>query len=118
MIQFRKRGPEPPESSPARFQPGHLVRHRRYGYRGVVVALDLECRADEDWYRSNRTQPDRDQPWYHVLVHGSTQTTYAAESSLMPDPSGEAVLHPLLGHFFDRLEDGFYVRNERPWPEA
>ena len=72
MIQFHKRGPELPESSPARFQPGHLVRHRRYGYRGVVVALDLECGAGDDWYRSNRTQPDRDQPWYHVLVHGSS----------------------------------------------
>ena len=27
------------------FQRGQLVRHRRYGYRGVVVGLDLECLA-------------------------------------------------------------------------
>ena len=116
MIQFHKRGPELPESSPARFQPGHLVRHRRYGYRGVVVALDLECGAGDDWYRSNRTQPDRDQPWYHVLVHGSSQTTYAAQTSLMPDPTNEEVAHPLVVLFFSRFEDGFYVRNDQPWP--
>ena len=83
-----------------------------------MVALDLECQADEDWYRSNRTQPDRDQPWYHVLVHGSSQTTYAAQTSLMPDPTGEEVLHPLVPHFFRSFVDGYYVRNDRPWPSS
>jgi len=116
MIQFHKRGPEPPESSPARFIPGHLVRHRRYGYRGVVVSVDQTCAANEDWYRSNKTQPDRDQPWYHVLVHGSTSTTYAAEDSLMPDPIGGEIEHPLLAEFFSGYANGFYLRNERAWP--
>ena len=60
------------------FAVGELVRHGRYDYRGVVVASDPACRADDDWYLANRTQPDRDQPWYHVLVHGSHQVTYAA----------------------------------------
>ena len=100
---------------PARFGEGTLVRHRRYGYRGVVVALDLECRADEAWYQKNHTQPDRDQPWYHVLVHGSTQTTYAAESSLVPDGDPSPIEHPLVGLFFSAYEDGAYVRNDRPW---
>ena len=117
MIQFHKRGPDGPDSSPGRFQPGHLVRHRRYGYRGVVVAVDLECRAEEAWYRSNKSQPERAQPWYHVLVHGSPQTTYAAQSSLMPDPSGGEIAHPLLGHFFLGYANGFYQRNDKPWPD-
>ena len=116
MIQIRKRGPEPPDSSPARFLPGHLVRHRRYGYRGVVVAVDQVCAADENWYQSNQTRPDRDQPWYHVLVHESTQTTYAAQSSLMPDPIGGEINHPLLAEFFAGFAEGFYLRNERAWP--
>lgn len=50
------------------FEPGQLVRHRRYGYRGVVVDRDEFCEADDEWYSKNQTQPDRDQPWYHVLV--------------------------------------------------
>lgn len=99
-----------------RFAPGHLVHHRRYDYRGVVVDFDLECRADEDWYRRNRTQPDRHQPWYHVLVDGSTAVTYAAETSLEPDLSGQPIHHPLVPHLFERFGDGHYERNDVPWP--
>ncbi|MFT5049408.1 MAG: heat shock protein HspQ [Chlamydiales bacterium] len=117
MIQFNPRDPTPSSSSPARFQPGQLVRHRRYGYRGVVAALDLKCRADEQWYQSNKTQPGRDQPWYHVLVHGSHQTTYAAESSLMPDRTGGEIAHPLVEEFFSEFVHGAYVRNSQPWPQ-
>ncbi len=116
MIQIRQNLPDSAPGSPVRFPPGSLIRHRRYGYRGVVVAFDLECRADEGWYRKNRTQPARDQPWYHVLVHGSMQTTYAAQTSLMPDPSGEPIAHPLLGQYFGALREGYYERNDRDWP--
>ena len=97
------------------FAPGHAVRHQRYGYRGLVVAVDNRCQADHDWYMANRTQPDQNQPWYHVLVHGSATTTYAAQSNLEADDSSEPIDHPLVGDFFDRLGDGRYVRNERPW---
>lgn len=107
MIMRRKRV--------ARFAPGDLVRHRRYPYRGVVADYDDECRAPEGWYRSNQTQPARDQPWYHVLVDGSDQITYAAESSLMEEPVLVEVVHPLVPAYFERFEDGRYVRNERPW---
>ncbi len=72
---------EAPEKDPL-YHPGQIVRHRRYGYRGVVVDSDLTCKADEAWYQSNQTQPDRNQPWYHVLVDGTSNTTYAAQTSL------------------------------------
>ena len=98
------------------FQMGQLVRHKKYGYRGVVVDYDSSCQADERWYQSNQTQPNRDQPWYHVLVHDSYQVTYAAESSLMEDISDEPVVHPLVTKFFTKFEEGHYIRNEQPWP--
>lgn len=98
------------------YQIGQMVRHRRYGYRGVIVDFDMACQADEDWYQHNRTQPDRDQPWYHVLVDGSDGTTYAAQASLMRDDTDEPISHPLLGHFFDAIADGRYLRNDEPWP--
>lgn len=100
------------------FQIGELVRHRRYGYRGVVVDYDLTCQADEDWYRSNRTQPDRNQPWYHVVVSESSQGTYPAESSLMVDESKDEILNPLVSYFFSSFEKGVYIRNNRLWPLA
>lgn len=101
---------------PTNFEPGQLVRHRRYQYRGVVVDFDKYCLADEAWYQSNRTQPQRNQPWYHVLVDGSSTTTYAAQENLEADDRREPVDHPLVEHFFSEFRDGRYVRNDRPWP--
>lgn len=97
------------------YEVGQVVRHCRYGYRGVIVAADKRCMADPSWYTSNRTQPDQNQPWYHVLVHGCGTTTYAAESNLTLDDSGEPIDHPLLAAFFCSYCGGRYVRNERPW---
>ncbi len=99
-----------------RFEVGQPVRHRRYGYRGLVVDFDMRCQADDDWYYSNQTQPDRDQPWYHVLVDGSTSVTYAAETSLDADETDQPVHHPLVPHLFRHFKDGRYERNETPWP--
>ena len=62
----------------------------------MVVERDLSCRASDEWYEGNKTQPDREQPWYHLLVHRAMHTTYAAHSNLEVDPSGEEVLHPLV----------------------
>lgn len=97
------------------FQPGQLVRHQRYGYRGVVVDVDLTCQAPDAWYESNQTQPARHQPWYHVLVDGSGTATYPAQTSLVLDGSREPIVHPLVEVFFSRFEDGHYVRNSQPW---
>jgi heat shock protein HspQ len=94
------------------FAPGQLVKHRRYGYRGVVAEFDMTCQADEMWYYRNQTQPPRNQPWYHVLVDGSAATTYAAQTSLEADDSTEPVRHHLVEALFESFEDGRYERNE------
>ena len=99
-----------------KFVPGAVVKHRRYGYRGVVVDFDMTCHADDDWYRSNQSQPDRKQPWYHVLVDGSASSTYVAESNLRPEPDAALVHHPLVGEFFEAFEGGGYLRNDAVWP--
>ena len=98
------------------FEPGQLVCHRRYGYRGVVVDRDESCKAGDEWYSKSQTQPDRNQPWYHVLVNGSSTCTYAASENLVADSSGLPIEHPLLPHFFSAFKDGIYVRNDEPWP--
>ena len=100
-----------------RFEVGQCVRHDRYGYRGVIVALDLACRAEDGWYKSNRTQPDREQPWYHVLVHDAGHTTYAAQENLEEDPDPQPVSHPCMEIFFDGFDWGHHLRNDTPWPE-
>ena len=97
------------------FEPGQLVRHRRYGYRAVVVAFDARCMANAQWYLKNRTQPDQNQPWYHLLVDGQATCTYAAQSNLQTDDSGEPIEHPLVPEYFSEFSNGQYQRNERPW---
>ena len=100
------------------FIPGDVVRHVRYHYRGVIVASDFMCMADENWYQSNNTQPENEQPWYHVLVHESESITYPAQSSLQLDVSGQQITHPLLDHFFNGFEKGRHTRNDVPWPNT
>ena len=104
-----------PETEP-KFSPGQLVAHRRYGYRGVVVSVNLSCKADPEWYWKNNTQPEPNQPWYHVLVDGSSTCTYAAETSLKPDPSAQPIEHPFLSTFFEGFHSGRYLRNDTAWP--
>ena len=109
--------PSPEADAPAvLYSPGQIVRHRRYGYLGVVVESDLTCKADMAWYHSNQTQPDRTQPWYHVLVDGSCSTTYAAQTSLVADELCAPITHPYLARFFNKFTGDRYVRNDFPWP--
>ena len=92
---------------------GLVVTHKNYGYRGVIVAADPFCMAGDSWYKTNKTQPNRDQPWYHVLVHDSGGlSTYVAHSNLKQDTSGQAIDHPRIGCYFTKLEDGRYGLKE------
>jgi len=90
-----------------RFEVGQIIHHRRYDYRGVVAAIDDACDAPEDWYQSNPTQPDRHQPWYHVLVNGGAET-YVAEENLELDPLGAEIQHPYLNKIFSLYMTGRY----------
>ena len=103
------------DSSEPNFVPGDLVEHVRYGYRGVVVASDGYCKADPQWYMANKTQPTREQPWYHVLVHGTAASTYAAQTSLRAGTILRPVEHPWIELFFTGFADGRHIRNEKPF---
>tara|TARA_R110001592_G_scaffold37712_1_gene125465 strand:+ start:767 stop:1063 length:297 start_codon:yes stop_codon:yes gene_type:complete len=91
------------------YEVGQIVHHKRYNYRGVIAQADDACDAPDDWYLGNRTQPNREQPWYHVLVHGGSET-YVAEENLELDSSGEAVRHPFVPRLFSMFIHGRYHR--------
>lgn len=100
--------------SRARFGPGELVRHNRFGYRGVIVDVDPVFSGSDEWYEQvARSRPPRDRPWYHVLVDGAEHTTYVAERHLDPEPDPSPIRHPLLEHFFDHFRNGRYGRDVR-----
>ena len=87
---------------------GAIVHHKKYDYRGVIISFDPYCRADEQWYENNRTQPTREQPWYHVLVDNSEATTYVAEENLELALGKQPIQHPLLTQFFSSYHQGRY----------
>ena len=96
---------------------GNIIEHTRYGYRGVVVDFDETCQAPKDWYQSNQTQPERNQPWYHVLVDGNQQVTYVAQSNLQADQSKQQVVHGMINLFFSGYDENNhkYIRNSVTW---
>ena len=94
----------------AKFSIGQCIHHRLFDYRGVVVDVDPEFLGSDDWYENvARSQPPKDEPWYHVLVHNADNETYVAERNLTVDDSNEPVSHPLLQEFFVDFEQGIYL---------
>ncbi len=97
-----------------RFAVGDLIHHRVFDYRGVIADVDPSFQATDEWYQAvARSRPPKDKPWYHVLVHGESHTTYVAERNLEPDESTEPIVHPMVEHFFTRFENGRYVHDYR-----
>ena len=99
--------------SRVKFSVGELIHHRLFGYRGVIIDVDQNFQASEEWYEAvAKSRPPKNRPWYHVLVHQSEQSTYVAEQNLEPDDSVEPIDHPMLENFFSRFDNGRYIRNQ------
>ncbi|MFQ5667613.1 MAG: heat shock protein HspQ [Candidatus Binatia bacterium] len=97
----------------AHFSVGQLIHHKHFGYRGVIYDVDPVFQLTEEWYEQvARSRPPKDEPWYHVLVHGHDHTTYVAERNLEPDASRDPIRHPLVDEFFEEFRDGRY--HKRP----
>jgi len=114
-------GPPPGLPEP-RFAVGHAVRHRRYGYRGVVFGWDWACEAARAWQAqmgvASLPRGPR-QPFYRVLVDARDRplgpggvVTYVAEDNAAPleaeagGPGAAPVLHPSLGALFRGVAPG------------
>ena len=94
-----------------KFLVGQVVRHKLFGYRGVVFDMDESFRLDDKWYeKMAKTRPPKDRPWYRLLVDGKPQETYVAERNLVVDTTGGPIHHPLVEHFFDELREDHYAR--------
>jgi heat shock protein HspQ len=94
-----------------KFSVGELVHHRLFGYRGVIVDVDQNFQATEEWYEVvAKSRPPKNKPWYHVLVHESDHFTYVAEQNLETDGELEPIIHPMVERFFSRFDHGRYRR--------
>lgn len=94
-----------------KFTIGQVVHHALFGYRGVVVDIDLTFSLSERWYdQVAKSRPPKDAPWYRVLVGGAMHETYVAQRNLEEDAEGTPIEHPRLAEFFDAFENGHYAR--------
>jgi heat shock protein HspQ len=94
---------------------GQVVRHRRRGYRAVVVDWDRTCNRDAAWRECLYERPKAEQPWYTLLIDGDSTSSYAAQDELEPESRARPIRHPLLHFFFKGFAAGQYWRNDRPW---
>lgn len=98
----------------AKFTIGTQVKHRIYGFRGVIFDVDPEFNNTEEWYDSipADVRPRKDQPFYHLFAESTEQSPYIAyvsEQNLVPDDDDEPISHPDMIEYFDSGEDGNYV---------
>ena len=105
--------PENTRIASARFSIGQIVRHRLYGYRGVIFDVDASFSQEEEWYESMaKSRPPKNSPWYHVLVDGADYTTYVAEQNLGAAEEIDPIDHPLVAELFILADSGEYVSRD------
>ncbi len=98
----------------AKYSIGRSVKHRIYGFRGVIFDVDPEFSNTDEWYNSipAEVRPRKDQPFYHLFAESTEQAPYIAyvsEQNLIPDDDDEPIDHPEMFDYFEPGEDGNYV---------
>ncbi|QIQ85526.1 heat shock protein HspQ [Erythrobacter sp.] len=101
-----------PLETRTRFGIGDVVRHRLFGFRGVIFDIDPVFANSEEWYQSipEDIRPDRDQPFYHLLAENedSSYVAYVSQGNLVADAKGGPVDHPTVPQLFEGFKDGRY----------
>ena len=86
----------------AKFNVGERVIHIAMSYRAVIIDVDPFFQASG---RPNPQACKREfamrNPWYRLLVDGSSQMTYVEECLLKPDPSELAIDNPNIRRYLD-----------------
>ncbi|HEX9703453.1 MAG TPA: heat shock protein HspQ [Rhodospirillales bacterium] len=98
----------------AKYRIGTQVKHRVYGFRGIVFDVDPTFGNTEEWYQSipEDVRPKKDQPFYHLLAETPEKTPYIAyvsEQNLVPDSNPDPIHHPGMDLHFQGMKDGHFV---------
>lgn len=96
--------------STALFAPGQMVRHKTYGYRGLIYDVDPIFNQQTTWLEKlDLMEPIGNMPWYHVLVDGEDHASYVSEDNLEAASGLDERTefnHPLLNSFFEIPDSG------------
>jgi len=101
-----------PPVAEARFGIGDIVRHRLFGFRGVVFDIDPVFANSDEWYQAipAEVRPRRDQPFYHLFAENgeTTYVAYVSQQNLLGDGEGGPIDHPSVDQVFEGFGDGRY----------
>lgn len=96
----------------AKFNVGECVIHISQGYRGVVIDVDPLFQASGRYNpQAYKREFATRNPWYRLLVDGSSQITYVEECLLKSDPSFLAIDNPNLKMYLHEKQ-GIYHLNK------
>ncbi len=97
-----------------RFIVGELVTHKSLKYRAVIYDVDPQFNQSDDWYLEMApSKPNKEQPWYHLLVHESEIPAYVAEEFLQLDTISSPIFHKQIYEYFSRFQYGQYHLKKR-----
>ncbi|BFZ25200.1 hypothetical protein BsWGS_28239 [Bradybaena similaris] len=104
-----------PRPLDVRFRVGQVVRHKIWGYKGVIIGWDPVAHAPEQWLNQMHP-PDkwhwRKMPNYSVLVDVKDrpvpQVTYVPQEN-MEVITGTEISHPDVDSYFDSFDGGQYI---------
>ncbi|PWA57531.1 uvrB/uvrC motif-containing protein [Artemisia annua] len=97
------------EQAQFEFRLGQKVRHKKFGYRGVICGMDPVCCETSSWMENanvNQLTRGSDQPYYQVLVDlhedPNLLVTYVPEESLLApeEPDKARFEHPYTSFLF------------------
>lgn len=110
------RSPRPPN---VQYRIGQVIKHKTWGYRGVIIGWDPKCRAPEEWIKEMHGQgkPEwKDMPNYSILV--DTRDRLAPQMTYVPEENLEVIsnmkiMHPAIEDYFEGFDGAQYL--PRPW---
>jgi len=104
-----------PAFAEAKFPIGLPVRHRKFGFHGVIFDVDPEFDNSDEWYESipEEVRPSKDQPFYHLFAVNpqdeSPYIAYVSEQNLEASADDEGPFHPAVAEYFGAMEEGKFI---------
>ena len=99
----------------AKFTIGTQVKHRIFGFRGVIFDVDPSFGNSEEWYLAipEDVRPRKDQPFYHLFAESPDKSPYEAyvseQNLVVDDDCDDPISHPEMDQYFEDMIDGRFV---------
>ncbi|KAK7066702.1 hypothetical protein SK128_022497 [Halocaridina rubra] len=92
---------------------GQVVKHKRWGYHGVIIGWDQKCKAPETWIQKmhDGRKEWRTQPNYALLVEvddREPQITYVPQENIYVIKDLK-INHPELHEYFESFDGAQYI---------